>query len=106
MPPLPPACFKTADNGDATRRIWRTVFRFLNVVEPGPELVLSPTRVGMWIIVFVLPFMAIMQPGHLISIITTVVTALPLLLNYMHQRRVDAQTGSNPNSVQPPKVTT
>lgn len=94
IPQLPAHCFVAGS--PPHRRFWRMFFRFLNVVEPGPEIVLSPTRVGMWIVVFVIPYMAIFMPGN---IVTLLAAATPLVLNYMHQRYSDAHTGANPNAV-------
>lgn len=95
---LPPHCYKE----DGTRRIWRTCLRFLNVVEPGPEIVLSPTRIGMWVIIFVVPFIAITSPNNIAAVLTALGTAMPFVFNYIHQRYCDSKAGTNPNSIVAP----
>jgi len=95
---LPKTCFKQ----DGSRRWFRTMLRFLNVVEPGPEVVLSWTRVGMALAIltmtFSIIFLTVFSPGNLAAMIGAVVGAAPFVVNYIHQRRCDMKTGGNPNS--------
>lgn len=95
---LPKHCFKA--NG--SRRWLRTILRFLNVIEPGPEVVLSWTRIGMVLAIltmtFSIIFLTVFSPGNLAAMIGAVVGAAPFVVNYIHQRTCDMKSGGNPNS--------
>lgn len=90
---MPAHCF----HPNGKRRLWRTILRFLNVCEPGPEIVLSPTRIGMWVIVFVVPYLAITSPGNIAATLSSLAAAAPFVINFVHQRMCDSKTGGNPN---------
>lgn len=99
---LPDHCYKR----DGTRRIWRTILRFLNVVEPGPEIVISWSRLGMALAIstftFVTLYLTLHSPANLAAVIGAAVGAAPFVFNYIHQRMCDTKTGGNPNSSPPP----
>lgn len=99
---LPLQCFKnTLGGAPLKRRFWRMILRFLNVVEPGPEVVLSPTRLGMWVVIFIVPFLAITSPGNIAATLGALASAAPFVINYIHQRYSDNQCAGNPNARAP-----
>lgn len=77
------------------QKILRTVLAFVNVIEPGPEIRLSPTQVGMWAVIFIVPYSAITNPANIAAVLSALATGLPFVLNYMHQRHCKSGPGQN-----------
>lgn len=84
--------------GPSVKALFRAALSFLNIVERGDELRLSPTRIGLWAVIFCMVWIVVKAPASSSGVFSAVATAtaaamgqLGLILNYIHQRKQDGE---------------
>lgn len=67
----------------------KAFLQFFNVLEDdSPALSLSLSKIGMWVVLFVVIRLTLKSPENVGMVISSFLSTLPLVANYIHQRQV------------------
>jgi hypothetical protein len=72
------------------------LLRFLNVIEPGRDLVLSMSKIFLWTAIALFGYICVRHPDNLAAMAGATVTMAGALGNYGYRRRKMYQAGKDP----------